>query len=203
VSERHELETPTGPGWADLDRPRGRAGALLLLGHGAGGGIDAPDLLAARDAALSAGVAVARITQPYRVAGRRAPAPAPRLDEAWLAITAGVRKLRGFSRLPTVHGGRSSGARVVCRTAAASGAAAIVALAFPLHAPGKPQSTRLDELDLPTVPVLVVQGDRDAFGMPPGAAGRRIVVVSGADHSLRKGLPVVTSAVSDFLASLA
>jgi predicted alpha/beta-hydrolase family hydrolase len=195
---RVDVQTPTGLAWADLDRPRGTPVALLAIGHGAGGGVDAPDLLAVRYAALEAQLAVARITQPYRVAGRRAPAPAARLDEAWLAAVAAVRRQRGLRTLPLVVLGRSSGARVACRTAAAVGASAVVALAFPVHPPGKPEKSRLDELALPTVPVLVVQGDRDAFGMPaPDAAD--VVVIAGADHSLKKDPAAVGRAVVDFV----
>jgi predicted alpha/beta-hydrolase family hydrolase len=149
---------------------------------------------------LAAGVAVARITQPYRVLGRGAPAPAGRLDEAWLAATRSARHLRGLRTLPLVVGGRSSGARVACRTADALGAVAVIALAFPLHAPGKPESSRLAELELPAVPVLVIQGDRDAFGMPPPSPSRRMVVLPGADHALKKDPAAVGRAVTDFLA---
>ena len=195
---RIEIDTPSGTAWADVERPSGEPVAAMFIGHGAGGGVEAPDVLAARNAALAAGYVVARITQPYRVAGRRSPAPAARLDEAWLAATAALRDEVG--PLPTVHCGRSSGARVACRTAAETGAAAVIALAFPEHPPGKPERSRLDELALPTVPVLVVQGDRDPFGMPPEAPGRRVVVVEGGDHSLRRGRAVIEAAVTDFLA---
>ena len=195
---RVEIETPTGTAWADLEQPEGDPVALTFIGHGAGGGVEAPDVLAARNAALAAGHIVARITQPYRVLGRRSPAPAARLDEAWLAVTTTLVKEIGA--LPTVHCGRSSGARVACRTATEAGAAAVIALAFPVHPPGKPERSRLDELDLPTVPVLVVQGDRDPFGMPPERPGRRVVVIAGADHSLRKDRPAIAAAVGEFLA---
>jgi len=195
---RIEIDTPSGTAWADVERPSGEPVAAMFIGHGAGGGVEAPDVLAARNAALAAGCVVARITQPYRVAGRRSPPPAARLDEAWLAATAALRDEVG--PLPTVHCGRSSGARVACRTAAETGAAAVIALAFPEHPPGKPERSRLDELALPTVPVLVVQGDRDPFGMPPEAPGRRVVVVEGGDHSLRRGRAVIEAAVTEFLA---
>ena len=195
---RIEIDTPSGTAWADVERPSREPVAAMFIGHGAGGGVEAPDVLAARNAALAAGYVVARITQPYRVAGRRSPASAARLDEAWLAATAALRNEVG--PLPTVHCGRSSGARVACRTAAETGAAAVIALAFPEHPPGKPERSRLDELALPTVPVLVVQGDRDPFGMPPEAPGRRVVVVEGGDHSLRRGRAVIEAAVTDFLA---
>lgn len=193
---RLEVATPTGPAWLDLDRPRGRPRGLLAFGHGAGGGVDTPDLLAVRDTARSAGFAVVRITQPYRTAGRRAPAPAAHLDAAWLAAVAALRRHRGLGTVPLLVGGRSSGARVACRTATATGAIAVVALAFPVHPPGQPEKSRLAELFLPTVPVLVVQGDRDAFGLPAGI--EELVVIAGADHSLKRDPPAVARAVVDF-----
>src|SRR6266536_4649798 len=195
---RVEIETPSGPAWADIDRPGGGPVGVLYAGHGAGGGVEAPDVRAARDGALVAGFVVARITQPYRVAGRRTPAPAPRLDEAWLAATSTLSRQLGD--LPAVHCGRASGARVACRTATAAGAVAVIALAFPVHPPGKPERSRLDELELPTVPVLVVQGDRDAFGMPPPGRARRVVVIPGDTHSLKKDLGMIREAVAGFLA---
>jgi hypothetical protein len=203
-STREVVDTPSGPAWVDIDRPPGRAKpfALLVLGHGASGGVDSIDLLAVRDAAVAAGIVVARITQPHVAAGKRAPAPAARLDEAWLLATARVRRLRGLRELPLICGGRSAGARVACRTADATAAAAIVALAFPVHPPGRPEKSRLDELALPLVPVLVVQGDRDAFGMPPAAPGRIIRVIEGADHSLRKNPAAVGEAVVDFVTTV-
>ncbi|HEV7193532.1 MAG TPA: alpha/beta family hydrolase [Jatrophihabitantaceae bacterium] len=202
ATTRIEVETPSGPGWIDLDRPARTARAVLALGHGAGGGVTAPDLVAVRDAALGAGFAVARITQPYRVAGRRAPAPAPRLDEAWIAIVEHLRRQRSLASVALIQGGRSSGARVACRTAGALGAAAVVALAFPLHPPGNPARTRIEELVLPTVPVLVVQGDRDAFGMPPASAAARLVVIDGADHSLKRSTAQIGRAVVEFVDSV-
>ncbi|MGD9695581.1 MAG: alpha/beta family hydrolase [Thermoleophilia bacterium] len=198
---RIEIDTPSGAARADLDRPGGAPRGLLAAGHGAGGGVDAPDLVAARDAALAAGWAVARVTQPYRVAGGKVPARAPRLDEAWLAV---VERLRDeLGPLPLVAAGRSSGARVACRTAAAAGAAGVACLAFPLRPPWRPEQTRLAELDAVPVPVLVVQGDRDPFGMPPRCPGRRIVAIAGADHSLRADPGAVADAVTAFLAEVA
>jgi hypothetical protein len=174
----------------------------LALGHGAGGGVDAPDLRAVRSAALAAGIAVAAITQPYRVAGRRAPAPAARLDEAWVSAVAHVQRQRGLRTLPLITGGRSSGARVACRTAVEVGAAGVVALAFPVHPPGQPQKSRLDELDAVPVPVLVVQGDRDAFGMPPPSPLRVTVVIAGADHGLKRELVRIGDSVAAFVTGL-
>ena len=157
------------------DEPRG----ALVLGHGAGGGVGARDLTTVRDVALAEGFTVALVEQPYRVAGRRSPAPAMQLDAAWVAVIAALG-LDG----PLVTGGRSSGARVACRTAAQTGAAGVLCLAFPVHPPGRPEKSRLAELDAVRVPVLVVQGTRDPFGMPPRRRGRTVVQVE-ADHALR------------------
>jgi predicted alpha/beta-hydrolase family hydrolase len=193
-----DIETPTGPARVTLHAaPAPRA--LLLLGHGAGGGIGATDLVATGEAALELGVSVGLVEQPYRVAGRRAPAPARQLDAAWLAVVAAV--VSSLGPLPLYVGGRSSGARVACRTAAGAGAVGVLCLAFPLHPPGRPEpeKSRLPELDGVEVPVLVVQGERDPFGMPPPGPGREIVVVAG-NHSLRAKGPV-HGAVSAWLAA--
>jgi predicted alpha/beta-hydrolase family hydrolase len=199
---RTDVVTPAGTAWVDLDRPRGAVRALLVLGHGAGGGVESADLLAVRAAALAAGVAVARVTQPYRVAGRRAPAPTARLDEAWLVVVSSVRRRRGLGGVPLFVGGRSSGARVACRTADIAGAVGVVALAFPLHPPGKPEKSRLEELVQPVVPVLVVQGDRDSFGMPPADSVDTLVVIAGADHGLKKDTAHIGSVVVEFVQRL-
>ncbi len=178
------------------------ARALLLLGHGAGGSVDAPDLIAVRDAALALGIAVARITQPYRVLGRRAPAAADRLDEAWTAVTAQLAVRADFTDVPVVHAGRSSGARVACRCAAATGAAAVIALAFPVHPPGRPEKSRSDELRAVACPLLVVQGRSDAFGQPDAAMfdrpDRELAAVDGT-HSLSRDPSAVARAVTGFL----
>jgi predicted alpha/beta-hydrolase family hydrolase len=192
---RVEVSTPSGPALVDLDRPRGALRALLVLTHGAGGAVETADLVAIRGVALKAGIAVARVTQPYRVAGRRSPAAPSVQDTAWLAVVAAIRKRRGFGSVPLFVGGRSNGARVACRTAVATGAAGVIALAFPLHPPGKPEASRLDELDAAGVPVLVVQGDRDPFGMPPPGDAREIVVITGADHSLKRDPSTVAAVV--------
>ena len=179
-----ELDTPHGPARAHLQPAESPRGALVL-GHGAGGGVAAP-------------VSVALVEQPYRVAGRRSPAPAHHLDAAWIAV---VEQLRGDALvgLALVTGGRSSGARVACRTAAATGAVGVLCLAFPLVAPsGK---SRQDELDGAFVPVLVVQGENDRFGRPEPAGDREVVVVRG-DHGLKKDLDVVEAAVGKWLSSL-
>jgi uncharacterized protein len=168
-----------------------RAVGALVLGHGAGGGINAPDLTAAGEAAESAGFTVALVEQPYRVAGRRSPAPARQLDAVWLAVISQLRDTV-LSGLPLVSGGRSAGARVACRTAAEVAAFGVLCLAFPLHPPGRaddPTKSRLPELDAVAVPVLVVQGERDPFGIPPDGANREVVRVPG-DHSLRSAAPV-------------
>ena len=194
-----EIETPHGPARAHV-HAADDARAALVLGHGAGGGVTAPDLVATRDAALSEHVAVALVEQPYRVAGRRSPAPAHQLDTAWIAIVEHLRAAE-LRDLPLFVGGRSSGARVACRTVTATDAVGVICLAFPLHPPGKPESSRLPELDAVTVPVLVVQGVRDPFGMPPPGPLRTVVQVQ-SDHSLRGDLPAVSDAVRTWLAEL-
>ena len=190
-----EVPTPHGPARLTV-HPAVDAQAVLLLGHGAGGGFAAPDLRAATAAAVAAGLHVGQVDQPYRVAGRRAPAPAAQLDAAWLAVVEAVRA--ALPGLPLLAGGRSSGARVACRTASAAGAVAVLCLAFPVHPPGRPEKDRLAELAAPTVPVLVVQGERDPFGTPPPAPGRELVLLRG-DHSLKADLPGLTAAVAAWL----
>lgn len=192
------IDTPHGPARVHLDevdRPR----AALVLGHGAGGGVKAPDLTAAAAAARAAGATVALVEQPYRVAGRRSPAPAHQLDTAWTAVVTELRA-GALAGLDLIAGGRSSGARVACRTARTTGAVAILCLAFPVHPPGRPEKSRLDELDAVAVPVLVVQGESDPFGMPPEAPGRTVVRVPG-NHALRSAAPV-REAVADWLPAL-
>jgi predicted alpha/beta-hydrolase family hydrolase len=198
-----EVDTPHGRANARL-HPADRPKAALVLGHGAGGGVTARDLVAATGAALAAAVSVALVEQPYRVAGRRSPAPAHQLDAAWLAVVDALRA-GSFRGLPILVGGRSSGARVACRTAAATGAVGVLCLAFPLRPPSRagtpPKPSRLDELDGVTVPTLVVQGARDPFGIPPGNARRTVVQVQG-DHSLRSDLAAVAEAIEGWLRSV-
>jgi predicted alpha/beta-hydrolase family hydrolase len=196
------IDTPHGPANAHL-QPADQQHGALVLGHGAGGGVEAPDLVAAADAALSEGISVALVEQPYRVAGRRSPAPARQLDAAWIAVLEHLREAE-LNGLPLIVGGRSLGARVACRTATATGAAGVLCLAFPLQPPrrrdGAAPPSRLDELDEVTVPVLVVQGASDPFGMPPPSPTRTVVEVAG-NHSLRADLPAVATAVREWLPS--
>ena len=170
-----------------------------MLGHGAGGGITSPDLVGATKAAGSAGLSVALVEQPYRVAGRRSPAPAGQLDAAWAAVVSQLHEGL-FSGLPVLTGGRSLGARVACRTAATTDSVAVICLAFPLHPPGRPEKSRLPELDAVRVPTLVVQGESDPFGTPPDSANRTLARIPGT-HSL-KSETTVAAAVSEWLASL-
>lgn len=191
-----EVGTPSGPAHVSLTK-RGKAG-LFVIGHGAGGGIDAVDIVAVSSALASVGWTVARVVQPYRVRGRRAPEAPARLDAAWTAVIDALGKERA-RRL--VVSGRSSGARVAVRTARAVGADAVVALAFPLHPPGRPEKSRAEELSGLTVPHLVVQGERDAFGRPAELpAGTNVVGVPG-DHSLKQAPDVVAATVSAWLDS--
>jgi predicted alpha/beta-hydrolase family hydrolase len=194
-----ELATPHGPARAHLD-PAEDPRAALVLGHGAGGGVKARDLVAVARVAHAAGFSVALVEQPYLVADRRSPAPAHQLDAAWVGV---VEQLRAdeLAGLPLIAGGRSAGARVACRTAAATGAVAVLCLAFPVHPPGRPEKTRLSELDAVEVPVLVVQGISDPFGMPPAAPGRQVVEVAG-NHSLRSDIGALNSAVAAWLAEI-
>ena len=192
-----DLDTPHGPARAHVhpvDDPR----LAVVLGHGAGGGFAARDLVRATKAANEAGATVVLVEQPYRVAGRKSPAPAHQLDAAW---TAAVEQLP-IAGLPLVAGGRSAGARVACRTAAATRATAVLCLAFPLHPPGRPEKSRLDELEQVDVPVLIVQGRSDPFGMPPAAPDREIVTVPG-NHSLTGDLAALAEAVTAWLTRLA
>lgn len=169
------------------------ARATLVLGHGAGGSVEAPDLQRVTAAATAAGVDVVLVEQPYRVAGRKSAAPAAQLDEAWIAVLAHLA-IDG----PLFVGGRSSGARVACRTAAATGAAGVVALAFPLITPKG--VSRQDELDGAGVPVLIVQGESDRFGQPDAdAAAQRAVVSVRGDHGLKRDLDLVSAAVVDWI----
>jgi predicted alpha/beta-hydrolase family hydrolase len=197
-----ELDTPHGPARAHLhsaEEPR----AALILGHGAAGGVEAPDIVTATEVAHSEGISVALIEQPYRVAGRRSPPRAPQLDAAWVAV---VERLRAgeLAGLGLIVGGRSMGARIACRTAEATGAAAVLCLAFPLEPPrraAKPPQSRLPELDAVTVPTLVVQGERDRFGMPPPGPSRNVVKVPG-DHGLKTDLEAVAAAVRAWLSGV-
>ncbi|MFC0682269.1 alpha/beta family hydrolase [Lysobacter korlensis] len=204
------LETSLGPARITVsaaDEPR----AVLWLGHGAGGGIDSRDLLAVAKALPAEGITVVRHEQPWRLAGRKVAVRPPMLDIGWLESAPTVLELA--NGVPLFVGGRSAGARVGCRTAGALGAAAVVCLGFPLHPPGKPEKSRLEELLTPDVPVLVVQGEHDTFGSAAqvrreteGETSIRVVEVPKADHGLRvaarSGVDVndiVTSAVRQFV----
>jgi uncharacterized protein len=196
-----EVDTPHGPAHVHLNSADDPP-AALVLGHGAGGGgVESRDLAATADVALSEGITVALVEQPYRVAGRRSPAPARQLDAAWTAVVDHLvgGELRG---LQLVVGGRSLGARVACRTAQRTGAVGVLCLAFPLQPPRRsgaaPTQSRLPELDAVTVPTLIVQGERDRFGIPPATSLRTVVQVPG-DHSLRTDLDAVRAAVRGWL----
>lgn len=217
---RQTVPTPAGDArvtYAEAAAPK----AVLVLGHGAGGGIEARDLGALAAALPGRGITVALVEQPWRVAGKRL-APAPKtLDTAWAAVWTAVREaLDGSGRgkppargLPLVAGGRSAGARVACRTGQALGAAAVLALAFPLHPPGRPERSRAAELLGTGLPTLVVQGGRDPFGAPEEFAragyGGELVPVPHGDHGFavpkradtteERTLTAVTDAVARWL----
>jgi predicted alpha/beta-hydrolase family hydrolase len=182
------LSTPLGP------RP---ARAVVVIGHGASGGPGAPDIVAVAAALTSAGCVVLRTVQPYRVAGRRVPAPVPQLDEAFTALVGEARRLA--PGVPLVVGGRSNGARVAARTATALDASAVLALSFPLHPPSRPERSRADELARAGVPAFVLQGEKDPFGTPAQVAsavpGVVVHPVAGAGHSPKAG-PALDSAAA-------
>jgi len=174
------VDTPFGEARLHRDRSRHPV-ATLLLGHGAGGGVDSADLAALAAELPRQGISVVRVEQPWHVAGRKI-APRPEvLDRCFVAASDRLRV-----RTPLVVGGRSAGARSAARTAREVGAAAYLALAFPLHPPGRPERSRLDELDAVDVPTLVVQGERDVFGTPEEFPDRfDMTVVPGADHAFK------------------
>ena len=204
-----EIMTGSGAARAELDgagpaRPGGapEPSFLVVLTHGAGGSADSPDLLAVRDAALELGGLTARVTQPYRVRGARAPGSATRQDAAWVEIVTALAKLA--PGVPLVQGGRSNGARVACRTAAAVGARAVIALAFPLCPPRRTAGSvsRAAELHAARdggAKVLVVNGDRDPFGIPAERDADRVVVVPGETHALKGHRAAVVAAVAEWL----
>jgi len=199
-----EIATPSGPARVHV-HDRDDARAALAMGHGAGGGVGARDVVAVAQAAGAAGLTVVLVEQPYRVAGRKAPPRAPVLDAAWTAVLEDLRAGElGDGRL--IAGGRSSGARVACRTAAATGAAAVLCLAFPLRPPrrarGPEPPSRLPELEAVEVPVLVIQGDRDPFGLPPPGDRRELVRVPGT-HGVSRDLPAVAAAARAWLERIA
>jgi uncharacterized protein len=223
-----DVETSFGRAQVLIEEPDGAPSFLLALTHGAGGGVDAPDLLAVRDAALPLGGVVARITQPYRIRGARAPGSVARQDAAWVEIITALRA-RPLARpaagepvppgagdplspprdgllpredgglLPLVQGGRSNGARVACRTAVAVDAVAVIALAFPLRPPGRPDRSRAAELRIPGRKLLIVSGTRDRFGVPGRRAGARVVVLAGETHALSRRPAEVGRAVAAWL----
>ncbi|WP_285116158.1 alpha/beta family hydrolase [Leifsonia sp. fls2-241-R2A-40a] len=209
-----QIDVPTSVGLGRLTVSAAEhPAAVLWLGHGAGGGIDAVDLSVLASRLPAEGITVVRYEQPWRVAGKRVAARPATLDIAWTETAPRVRELA--AGLPVVVGGRSAGARVACRTAAAVDAAGVVCLAFPLHPPGKPDASRLEELLEPVVPVVVLQGGGDTFGSAAalaaevGAAGVgadariRIVEVPGADHGMKvpKASPLGAAGVRDLMST--
>lgn len=195
-----EIMTSGGPARAELDGDRAAPRFFLGLTHGAGGSAASPDLLAACDAALGLGGLVARVTQPYRVRGGRAPGSPARQDAAWVEIVAALAELA--PGVPLIQGGRSNGARVACRTAATVGARAVIALAFPLRPPSAAAQTRVAELRAARAggaAVLVVNGERDPFGIPGAEDADRVVAIPGETHSLRGHRAAITQAVAEWL----
>jgi predicted alpha/beta-hydrolase family hydrolase len=200
-----EIDTPSGLARAHVSD--GGTRGSLVLGHGAGGGVESADLVEVTTEAAAAGWRVVRVEQPWRVAGKRIAAAPPKLDEAWTAVLARLRT-EGLLAGPLVLGGRSAGARVACRTAADQDASGVLALAFPLHPPGKPEKSRAPELTAVTAPICVVQGETDAMGRPEavaavlrGRANASVYAVVG-DHALKKDVHVVAAAAMSWLDQL-
>lgn len=202
-----DVDTPHGLARAHVTAATGRLRGTLVLGHGAGGGVESADLAAVTAEAAAAGWRVVGVEQPWRVAGKRVAVAPPKLDEGWTAV---LRHLRDAAVLDgrLVLGGRSAGARVACRTAADLEAAGVLALAFPLHPPGRPEKSRAAELTAVAVPLVVVQGETDAFGAPADVAavlsgrdGASVYAVPG-DHSLKRNVDVVAAAAVSWLGEL-
>ncbi len=211
---RRAVETPGGPARVWVHPARDRLRGTLVLGHGAGRGADTADLMTLADRLPELGIAVVRVDQPWVVAGRRVAVAPPRLDEAWVAAVPAAVRLSGKPSADAgtalFVGGRSAGARVACRTANQLGAAGVVALAFPLHPPGRPDRSRAAELIDAGVPTLVIQGDRDGFGSAAEVAGAltdqtrtaiSVVPVPHADHALRVGgqAPITSGEALDLI----
>jgi predicted alpha/beta-hydrolase family hydrolase len=155
---------------------------------------------------------VALVEQPWRVAGKRI-APQPKvLDSGWVPVVEQVRRdaegaqRGGPGRVPIIVGGRSAGARVACRTGQAAGAVGVLALAFPLHPPGKPEKSRADELLGSGLPTLIVQGATDPFGtaaeFPELPKTHRLVALPAGNHefAVRKDQSPVLAALVDAVA---
>ncbi|MEV0356392.1 alpha/beta family hydrolase [Nocardia sp. NPDC050697] len=191
------IDTSAGPAEVEIDDVLGPS-LLVVLTHGAGGGVDARDLLTVRDLAVRCGAAVARVVQPYRVRGARAPGPAEKQDAAWLELVAALRERYG--PVPLVQGGRSNGARVACRTATAAGARGVLALSFPLHPPGKPERSRRAELlAAAAAEVVVINGGSDPFGVPEAGDVAELHVIAGQPHSFRRGFDEIEKVVEPWL----
>jgi uncharacterized protein len=196
-----EIMTGAGPARIDIEDPaQGKPTFLIALTHGAGGLPGTPDVLAVRDVARAAGAVTALVTQPYRVKGARAPGSAARQDAAWTEIIGALRART--PGVPLLQGGRSNGARVVCRTAAEANAIGVIALAFPLNPPGQPEKSRDAELRQAGTRVLVINGDRDRFGVPESDPATQVVVLGGETHALAKHPEAIGVAVAHWLDGL-
>jgi len=203
VREVKEFMTSAGPAHVLLERPE-RPAFLVMLTHGAGGTPDTADILAVRDVARELGAATALVTQPYRVRGARAPGSVPKQDAAWVEVVDRVREEteHGGAGLLVVQCGRSNGARVACRTARHVGAIGVIALAFPLRPPGQPGKSREAELRGAGTSVLVINGERDPFGVPESDEATDVVVLPGEAHALSKHPEAVGVAVKNWLSGL-
>ena len=193
------IDTTRGPALAQLhlaDPSR----ALVVLGPGASGRVESPDIVATAAALHCAGFSVAVVTPPYAVAGRKVPPRGAAADDPWVEVVDALRAEVGDQ--PVITGGRSFGSRVACRTSEATGSVGVICLAFPLHPPGKPEKSRLADLDAATAPTFIVQGRSDPFGLPPEAAHRRVLVIDGTHTLAERDLPHATQEVVAWAAAL-
>jgi uncharacterized protein len=199
VRSVEEILTSAGPAHVVIEEPAAGPRFLAVLTHGAGGRPDTPDVLAVRATARGLGAVTVLVTQPYRVRGGRAPGSAARQDAAWAELIADLVKRYD---LPLVQCGRSNGARVACRTAAAVRATGVIALAFPLHPPGQPERSRDAELRGAGTSVLVINGDRDPFGVPEPDDRTTVVVLPGETHALSGSITAIADAAGGWLGAL-
>ncbi len=214
MTEVLQIETPDGPAQAHVHAvAHGSPRATLVLGHGIGRGVDAPDLVAIAAELPQDGIDVVLIEQPWHVRGARIGGRPEILDTAWQACLKDLRG-RGIGVRRLVVGGRSAGARVACRTADEVGPDALLLLAFPVHAVGRALTQgdgKLPELLAAAGgrPTVVVQGSADRMGSPEEIADgladsgiiARVVPVPWADHSFSvpKRAPVTPQQALDLV----
>ena len=182
------------------------AGTTMILAHGAGAPQTHPFMTAFARLLSARGIDVVTFNFLYMERGRRVPDPRARLEGCYRAVIAAARARAGDGERRMVIGGKSMGGRIATQVAAAqdvdgseadmdgadASVDALVLLGYPLHPPGRPDKPRTAHLPSVVVPMLFVQGERDAFGTPEElrpvlatCADAELVTVDGGDHSLR------------------